>query len=133
MRALLFLLFWVELYCIWLYVDYFGLLHFFGEIFISALIGVSVIYVFGMRDFLFQQNLNIFRYAFSRAGMAVAGFCLCWPGILSDLIGVFIFVIALLFRLLSFLNLIPKKKQKKYHSYYKDTEIIDVEIIEERS
>lgn len=133
MRALIFLLFLIEIYCVYLYIDIFGLLHFFGEIFISALIGLSVIYVFGMKDFLFQYNLNVFRYAFSRAGMAVSGFCLCLPGILSDVIGVLIFVVALFFRLLDFLHLIPKQKQNYYKSNYQDEEIIDVEIIEEKS
>ncbi|WP_096016630.1 FxsA family protein [Campylobacter lanienae] len=120
----------LEIVLVVLYILEFGFLSFFIEIFLSAIIGVILLFNYGFSNLF--NNINYFniRDIFGSLSLAIGGFALIIPGMLSDIFGLVVILIALGLKLYSKFGG-TKYSDQTYQSKY-DDEIIDVEIIEER-
>lgn len=120
----------LEIVLMVLYILEFGFLSFFIEIFLSAIIGVILLFNYGFSNLF--NNINYFniRDIFGSLSLAIGGFALIIPGMLSDIFGLVVILIALGLKLYSKFGG-TKYSDQTYQSKY-DDEIIDVEIIEER-
>lgn len=125
----------LEIVMVVLYVLEFGFLSFFSEIFLSALIGVLLIFNYGFSNLFYGINQFNIKDIFGSLGLAVGGFALIIPGMLSDIFGLMVIVVAFSLKLYAkFSNTQPNQhhSQKNQNRQNEDDDIIDVEIIEER-
>lgn len=131
----------IEIYLIVIFVDEFGILMLFLEIFISALLGIGILasqYKVMIESFnsIFVIKEGIGNFIGRNFFRIIGGLCLIIPGILSDIVGLGFFII-------SFFFLIKKTKlqdedifSQEFYNFdnfsktREDSEIIDVEIIE---
>lgn len=123
----------LEIVLVVLYVLEFGFFSLFSEIFISALLGVILILNYGFANLF--QNINYFNIKdiFGSLSLAIGGFALIIPGMLSDIFGVIVIGVALALKIYSkFSTPRYQNNQNKYHQTNHNDDIIDVEIIEER-
>ena len=120
----------LEIVLVVLYILEFGFLSFFVEIFLSAIIGVSLLFNYGFSNLFNNINYLNIRDIFGSLSLAIGGFVLIIPGMLSDIFGLVVILIALGLKLYSKFGG-TKYSDQTYQSKY-DDEIIDVEIIEER-
>ena len=120
----------LEIVLVVLYILEFGFLSFFVEIFLSAIIGVILLFNYGFSNLFNNINYLNIRDIFGSLSLAIGGFVLIIPGMLSDIFGLVVILIALGLKLYSKFGG-TKYSDQTYQSKY-DDEIIDVEIIEER-
>lgn len=129
MKISLFPYFVIELVCVVLYISKYGILNFFGEVFLSGIFGFFLVLSYGFSNFYSKfENLNL-KNVFGSMGLVVGGFLLMVPGILSDIFAVFIISISLILKLISYLQT-PTHEEYCTKEDYKD-DVIDVEIIDE--
>lgn len=127
MKISLFPYFIIEAICIVLYVAKFGFLNFIGEAFLSAFIGAWILTKFGFVSFYGRISSFGFSDIFGSFGFAIGGFFLMIPGVLCDILGVFILVISLFAKF--GVNSDVNSHQDKNTS---NDDVIDVEIVEEK-
>ena len=123
----------LEIVLVVLYILEFGFLSFFVEIFLSAIIGVILLFNYGFSNLF--NNINYFniRDIFGSLSLAIGGFALIIPGMLSDIFGVIVIGVALALKIYSkFSTPRYQNNQNKCRQTNHNDDIIDVEIIEER-
>lgn len=100
------------------------------ECLITGIIGFILVFRIGLFHMLNQLSFYGFRNIFSFFGYGLGGVLLFLPGIISDIVGLFIVIIAFIFSI----NNSPKNTQYHGFSYSKqeDSDIIDVEVVEDR-
>ena len=116
----------LEIVMVVLYILEFGFLSFFAEVFLSAIIGVILILNYGFSNLFNIINYFNIKDIFGSLGIAVGGFALIIPGVISDIFGIILIIIAMFWKLKF------KTTKSSQSRQYSDDEIIDVEIIEER-
>ncbi len=132
MRLLLFIAyFFIEIYLIIAFSDEFGIFSVFLEMIVSAFLGLAILT--SQRTLIVESYRNIFTNFTSFIGKSffrlIGGILLILPGILSDIIGVLLFIISLFFFLHNNNN---TKSSNNFNNNDKssDDTIIDVEIVE---
>ncbi|RUT51071.1 FxsA family protein [Campylobacter fetus] len=122
----LFPYFVIEIVCVFIYIINYGFLNFLGEVFLSGIIGIILIFSYGFLN-LYSNIVSInLKDIFGSMGIAFGGMLLIVPGILSDIFAVFIIAISLA------LKIFVKFSTNTYNDNdrFRD-DIIDVEIIDE--
>ncbi len=125
---LIFIYFFIEIFCIVEFADEFGIFILFLEIIVSAIFGFGILLSqYSMLPMAYNEILNGgIRNFIGRNILRLIGvILLIIPGILCDIIGASFVVISLFF---TTKEQIYKKEQNKYE----DSDIIDVEIIEDK-
>ena len=123
----------LEIVLVVLYILEFGFLSFFVEIFLSAIIGVILLFNYGFSNLFNNINYLNIRDIFGSLSLAIGGFVLIIPGMLSDIFGVIVIGVALALKIYSkFSTPRYQNNQNKYRQTNHNDDIIDVEIIEER-
>ena len=91
----------LEIVLVVLYILEFGFLSFFVEIFLSAIIGVILLFNYGFSNLFNNINYLNIRDIFGSLSLAIGGFVLIIPGMLSDIFGLVVILIALGLKLYS--------------------------------
>lgn len=102
------------------------------EVVLSIGVGFILISKFGMLDLLRDFRTISPKDISGNFGIALGGFFLLIPGILSDTIGFLIIISSIVMRFLSKDYIDLKSKNKKHSKTSHEDDIIDVEIIDER-
>lgn len=128
MRILLFILILVEIIGFVLFVDEFGFLALFLEIIFSAIIGVMLLFSVGNLNKesyfnIINRKISLSNFIGAQFLKMLAGILLIIPGLLSDCVGLICMIIAFL---------LNNKKQDSSAQHWKNDDIIDAEIIEEK-
>ncbi|MBE6430659.1 MULTISPECIES: FxsA family protein [Campylobacter] len=123
----------LEIVLVVLYVLEFGFFSLFSEIFLSALLGVILILNYGFSNLFQNINYLNIKDIFGSLGLAIGGFAIMIPGIISDIFGIIIIVVALILKIYAKFNTLNyQNNQDRYSQANQDDDVIDVEIIEER-
>ncbi|AGZ81549.1 FxsA family protein [Campylobacter fetus] len=122
----LFPYFIIEVVCVFIYIMNYGFLNFLGEVFLSGIIGIILIFSYGFSNLYSRIDGINLKDIFGSMGIALGGVLLIMPGILSDVFAVFVIAISLI------LKIFVKFSTKTYsdNDRFRD-DIIDVEIIDE--
>lgn len=122
----LFPYFIIEVVCVFIYIMNYGFLNFLGEVFLSGIIGIILIFSYGFSNLYSHIDGINLKDIFGSMGIALGGVLLIMPGILSDVFAVFVIAISLI------LKIFVKFSTKTYsdNDRFRD-DIIDVEIIDE--
>ena len=91
----------LEIVLVVLYILEFGFLSFFVEIFLSAIIGVILLFNYVFSNLFNNINYLNIRDIFGSLSLAIGGFVLIIPGMLSDIFGLVVILIALGLKLYS--------------------------------
>lgn len=95
-----------------------GFLPYVVEVFLSAILGIFIVWQVGFKYIFENAIFSNFKEIFTKFAMIFAGIFLIIPGILSDLVALALILIS-----------IKNKTINKKHT--QDSDIIDVEIIKE--
>ncbi|MDV2490032.1 MULTISPECIES: FxsA family protein [Campylobacter] len=122
----LFPYFVIEIVCVFIYIINYGFLNFLGEVFLSGIIGIILIFSYGFLN-LYSNIVSInLKDIFGSMGIAFGGMLLIVPGILSDIFAVFIIVISLILKIFVRFSTNIYNDNDRFRD-----DIIDVEIIDE--
>lgn len=123
----LFPYFVIEIVCVFIYIINYGFLNFLGEVFLSGIIGIILIFSYGFLN-LYSNIVSInLKDIFGSMGIAFGGMLLIVPGILSDIFAVFIIVISLILKIFVRFSTNTYNDNDRFRD-----DIIDVEIIDEK-
>ncbi|EKJ0568296.1 FxsA family protein [Campylobacter fetus] len=122
----LFPYFVIEIVCVFIYIINYGFLNFLGEVFLSGIIGIILIFSYGFLN-LYSNIVSInLKDIFGSMGIAFGRMLLIVPGILSDIFAVFIIVISLILKIFVRFSTNTYNDNDRFRD-----DIIDVEIIDE--
>lgn len=116
----------IEIVCVFIYIINYGFLNFLGEVFLSGIIGIILIFSYGFLN-LYSNIVSInLKDIFGSMGIAFGGMLLIAPGILSDILAVLIIAISLI------LKIFVRFSTNTYNDNDRcRDDIIDVDIIDE--
>ncbi len=110
-----------------------GVLAFFGEIFLSAVVGLWLVGGAGVLGSFFARFDGSLGAVFSQMGLAFGGFLLFLPGILGDCVGGAVVVLSLALRLFGRGGGQNSQNSRNSREQTPPREdVIDVEIIDEK-
>ncbi|AII14787.1 hypothetical membrane protein [Campylobacter iguaniorum] len=122
----------IELICVAFYIANYGILNFFGEVFLSGILGVILLFNYGFSNFYGSMNQLNLKNIFGSMGIAFGGMLLIVPGILSDFVAIFVLLVSFTLKLVAYLQGSNAADHSEFTNTKSscDSEIIDVEIID---
>jgi 2-isopropylmalate synthase (alpha-isopropylmalatesynthase) (alpha-IPM synthetase) len=121
----------LELITAYFFIHLYGFFNLVLETIFTGIIGILLMSSVGFFEMFSRLILIGTRDIFGKLGIALGGFLLFIPGILTDIFGILIVIIGLLNSKRDIQNT-PKIFEENFINTRNDGEIIDVEIIEER-
>jgi len=123
----------VEIILIIFVLKFQGLEIYAAEVLISGILGLALIFKFGILTFFDEMRSFSTKSIFRELGIAMGGAFLFLPGILSEIIGATFIIVSLFLKKHTQPNFTQNFGQNAENKgTFDESEIIDVEIIEER-
>ncbi|QKF61377.1 FxsA family protein [Campylobacter curvus] len=125
-----------ELVCLYFFVHRYGFLGFVSEVIISGILGLFLMFRVGFFEITSRMAFIKPSDIFGALGMAIGGFFLFLPGILTDFIGAIVVLLALFAKFRGG----EDRAGEDFNSYRyyqsanssENSDIIDIEVIEEK-
>ncbi|QCD52419.1 FxsA family protein [Campylobacter sp. RM16192] len=124
----------IEMFALYLFVNKYGFFNFVLEVILTAILGSVIMFRVGFVQFFSRAMFIRVSDIFGALGIAIGGFFILIPGLVSDFLGIAILILSMF---TIFKNLNNTKNYSEFKSRSKETknseniDIIDVEIVEE--